>query len=121
MLKYGDSASVLRKITVFRKCYRHFFVFLQKISEKMKYNTSIIGRRHEQDLIREYYESTKAELVAVYGRRRVGKTYLVRQFFDNDFDFYFTGSFETPRSTQLTLFKKELERYSGRKHHKSKD
>ena len=87
----------------------------------MNYKASILGRRHEQDLIREYYESTKAELVAVYGRRRVGKTYLVRQFFDNDFDFYFTGSFETPRSTQLTLFKKELERYSGSKHHKPKD
>ena len=87
----------------------------------MNYKASILGRRHEQDLIREYYESTKAELVAVYGRRRVGKTYLVRQFFDNDFDFYFTGSFETPRSTQLTLFKKELERYSGRKLHKPKD
>ena len=87
----------------------------------MNYKTSILGRRHEQDLIREYYESPKAELVAVYGRRRVGKTYLVKQFFDNDFDFYYTGSFETPRSTQLTLFKKELERYSGRKHHKPKD
>ena len=80
----------------------------------MNYKTSILGRKHEQDLIREYYQSPKAELVAVYGRRRVGKTYLVKQFFNNDFDFYFTGSFETPRSTQLTLFKKELERYSGR-------
>ena len=112
---------ISRKITVFRKRYRHFFLFLQKISKKMNYNISIIGRRHEQDLIREYYDSPKAELVAVYGRRRVGKTYLVKQCFNGEFDFYFTGSFETPRSTQLTLFKKELERYSGRKHHKPKD
>ena len=87
----------------------------------MDYKTTIIGRRHEQDLIREYYESPKAELVAVYGRRRVGKTYLIKQCFDETFDFYFTGSFETPRSTQLTLFKKELERYSGRKLRKPKD
>ena len=63
-----------------------FFVFLQKNSKKMNYKTSILGRRHEQDLIREYYESPKPELVAVYGRRRVGKTYLVKQFFDNDFE-----------------------------------
>ena len=42
----------------------------------MDYKTTLIGRQHEQDLIREYYESPKAELVAVYGRRRVGKTYL---------------------------------------------
>ena len=43
----------------------------------MDYKTTIIGRRHEQDLIREYYDSPKAELVAVYGRRRVGKTFLI--------------------------------------------
>ena len=34
---------------------------------------TIIGRWHEQDLIRVYYDSPKAELVAVYGRRRVDK------------------------------------------------
>ena len=33
----------------------------------MDYKTTIIGRRHEKDLIREYYDSPKAELVAVYG------------------------------------------------------
>ena len=64
----------------------------------MDYNATIIGRQYEQDLIREYYNSPKAELVAVYGRRRVGKTYLIKQCFDNNFDFYFTGSFETSRS-----------------------
>lgn len=87
----------------------------------MDYKTTIIGRRYEQNLIREYYDSPKAELVAVYGRRRVGKTFLIKQCFDETFDFYFTGSFETPRSTQLTLFKKELERYSGQKIRKPKD
>ncbi len=87
----------------------------------MEYNTNIIGRRQEQDLIAEYCETPKAELVAIYGRRRVGKTYLVKQFFNNDFDFYFTGSFDTPRSTQLTLFKKELERCSHAKKLKQKD
>ncbi len=51
---------ISRKITVFRKRYRHFFFILQKISKKMNYNISIIGRRHEQDLIREYYDSPKA-------------------------------------------------------------
>lgn len=37
----------------------------------------IIGREKEQALIQEYYDSPKAELVAIYGRRRVGKTYMV--------------------------------------------
>ena len=87
----------------------------------MKYNSKIIGRKHEQDLLTEYCETPKAELVAIYGRRRVGKTFLVRQFFNNKFDFCFTGSFETPRSTQLKLFKSELERHSHRKWLKPKD
>ena len=46
----------------------------------------IIGRTEEIALLEEYYNSNKSELVAVYGRRRVGKTYLVKQFFDNDFE-----------------------------------
>lgn len=87
----------------------------------MEYNPNIIGRRHEQNLIAEYCGTSKAELVAIYGRRRVGKTFLVKQFFNNEFDFYFTGSFDTPRSTQLNLFKKELARYSQEKRLKPKD
>ena len=100
--------------------FRIFAPFF-KMTNEMEYSTTIIGRRHEQDLIREYYESPKAELVAVYGRRRVGKTFLVRECFNGQFDFSFTGLFETPRSTQLSLFKKELERYSGKKQRKPKD
>lgn len=81
----------------------------------------IIGREREKNLIREYCESSKAELIAVYGRRRVGKTYLVKQYFNGDFDFYFTGSFETPKNTQLRLFQGELERYSNRKWSRATD
>ena len=44
-------------------------------------NDIIIGREKEQMLIQEYYDSPKAELVAIYGRRRVGKTYLIKSFF----------------------------------------
>ena len=82
---------------------------------------NIIGRKREQALIQEYYDSPKAELVAIYGRRRVGKTFLVKSFFHQTFDFYFTGAFETPKSTQLRLFQSELERYSGRKYKKPQD
>ena len=38
---------------------------------------SLIGRIEEINLLEEYYNSNKSELVAVYGRRRVGKTYLI--------------------------------------------
>ena len=49
----------------------------------------IIGREYEQAIIRNYLESDKAELIAVYGRRRVGKTYLVKSIFDNEFEHRF--------------------------------
>ena len=44
--------------------------------------SKIIGREYEQSLIRNYLLSDKAELIAVYGRRRVGKTYLVKSLFN---------------------------------------
>lgn len=40
----------------------------------------IIGREYEQKLILERCKSNKAELIAIYGRRRVGKTFLVRKY-----------------------------------------
>ncbi len=81
----------------------------------------IIGRDYEQSVINNYLNSEKAELIAVYGRRRVGKTYLVKSLFNNQFDFYFTGLYEIPRAVQLSQFQKTLERYSGQKHSRFKD
>lgn len=87
----------------------------------METKSNIIGRLKEQSLIGEYINSNKAELIAVYGRRRVGKTFLIRSYFNDSFDFYFTGTFEAPKSTQLRLFQGELKRYSGVKHDKPAD
>ena len=81
----------------------------------------IIGREHEQSIIRNYMESDKAELIAVYGRRRVGKTYLVKSIFDNQFDFAFTGMYDVTRAVHLSQFKKALERYSGKQFGRLKD
>ena len=41
----------------------------------------IIGRRQETEELMNIYHRQQAQLVAVYGRRRVGKTYLVRELF----------------------------------------
>jgi AAA+ ATPase superfamily predicted ATPase len=38
----------------------------------------IVGRKNEIAQIEQYYKSGKAEFIAVYGRRRVGKTFLIR-------------------------------------------
>ena len=41
----------------------------------------IIGRKEEQKRLNKVYNSKEAEFVAIYGRRRIGKTYLIREFF----------------------------------------
>ncbi len=51
----------------------------------------MIGRDQETGVLASAYESGKPELVAVFGRRRVGKTYLIRSFFDGKIDFELTG------------------------------
>lgn len=87
----------------------------------MEKRSNIIGRQKEQSLIGDYMNSSKAELIAVYGRRRVGKTFLIRSYFNDLFDFYFTGTFEAPKGTQLRLFQGELLRYSGAKRKRPAD
>lgn len=43
----------------------------------------IIGRKKEQSILKAFISSKKAEFLALYGRRRVGKTYLIKNYFDN--------------------------------------
>ena len=76
--------------------------------------SKIIGRIYEQELLREYYESPSSELVALYGRRRVGKTYLVKTFFDEKFDFWFTGLYNTRKDVLLSEFGAAIRAYSGK-------
>jgi AAA+ ATPase superfamily predicted ATPase len=42
----------------------------------------IIGRQKEQAILEQCFNSSKSEFIALYGRRRVGKTYLVKNFFE---------------------------------------
>lgn len=86
----------------------------------MEANT-IIGRKKERELFNDICATQKPALVAVYGRRRVGKTFLVRQHFNNSFDFSFTGSYQMPRQGQLLLFNQELRRFSGQEFPLAKD
>ena len=72
----------------------------------------IIGLEYEQHILRNICEEKEAQLIAVYGRRRVGKTHLVKYFFDEKFDFYFSGSFEAPMKVQLTLFSGAIKSHS---------
>ncbi len=54
----------------------------------------LIGRKTEINLLKNSLESNLPELIVVYGRRRVGKTFLIRQFFKDKFAFYTTGIYQ---------------------------
>ena len=69
---------------------------------------SFIGREQEIKMLQDIMDSGKAEFVAVYGRRRVGKTYLIQQFFNNCFDFTATGIIEGTREEELFAFTTSL-------------
>lgn len=72
----------------------------------------LIGRKLEQAKLQACMESERSEFVVVYGRRRIGKTFLVRRFFKDNYAFSFVGKHEMGREQQLAEFAKELMRYS---------
>lgn len=69
-----------------------------------------IGRKEEIAHLKKIYERTTADFVAIYGRRRVGKTYLIRNFFKNNPSFYFeaTGLKDGALQQQLKLFTENI-------------
>ena len=69
---------------------------------------SIIGREIEIEEFDAMMSSKKSEFLVVYGRRRVGKTYLIRQYFNNSFSFYSTGLAEEKTSVQISNFNAAL-------------
>ena len=69
---------------------------------------SIIGRKLEIEELNGILATNKSEFLVVYGRRRVGKTYLIRQYFKNTFSFYSTGLADEKTSVQLANFNAAL-------------
>lgn len=66
---------------------------------------SIVGRQKETARLDDIFASKKPEFFAIYGRRRVGKTYLVREFFkDKGVYFELTGIKNATKSSQLKNF-----------------
>jgi AAA+ ATPase superfamily predicted ATPase len=71
----------------------------------------MIGRKKEQEDLQRSVESKQSEFVAVFGRRRVGKTFLVREYFSNRFTFYHTGMANTEKHIHLSNFNSSLHKY----------
>ena len=67
------------------------------------------GRDQEKKQLKDLYDSNKAEFLAIYGRRRVGKTYLISEYFkDKGVYFEITGSKEAPKAEQIRNFYREF-------------
>ncbi|GHT20223.1 hypothetical protein AGMMS4957_06460 [Bacteroidia bacterium] len=73
----------------------------------------MIGRKHERGQLTGFVEAEKSEFIVIFGRRRVGKTYLVREFFNDKFAFYHTGMANSNADTQLQNFNASLNRYGS--------
>lgn len=65
---------------------------------------NVIGREEEKEIMLDILHSGNAELLAVYGRRRVGKTYLIRNVFEEHIVFEFSGIHNANTRTQLENF-----------------
>lgn len=72
---------------------------------------NLIGRSAECRELKRLKESESPEFVAVYGRRRVGKTYLVKEFFNYSFTFYTSGLARGSKSDQLKNFWQSMKEY----------
>lgn len=72
----------------------------------------VIGREREMAELQRSLESDRSEFVIVYGRRRVGKTYLVDNFFNYEYDFSFVGGHRLTKQKQLRNFAKAMKKYA---------
>lgn len=70
--------------------------------------TNIIGRDDEKLLLEGILANTKADLVAVYGRRRIGKTYLIRSYFKKHIALEYSGIHNVETTVQLAGYCREL-------------
>ena len=71
----------------------------------------MVGRKEEIKILEDCSESNKPEFLALYGRRRVGKTYLIKEFFHETFSFYATGVQNGNTKEQLKAFRESLIKY----------
>lgn len=71
---------------------------------------SLIAREEEVRVLENLYQSNQPEFLALYGRRRVGKTYLIRTFFAEKEGIFFnvTGTKDGPMKEQIANFTDQL-------------
>jgi uncharacterized protein len=75
-------------------------------------NPIMIGRKKELATLTSLLNGNRSEFVAIYGRRRVGKTYLIRTAFQNNFTFQVTGLANATTAQQITNFHVALQKFN---------
>ena len=73
----------------------------------------IVARTKEIEALNRKYNSSKSEFVIVYGRRRIGKTFLVNNMFAGRFTFTYVGARKQNQKKQLRRFADQLKTYTG--------
>lgn len=76
---------------------------------------TIIGRKNEQEILNKILKSGEPELIAIYGRRRVGKTFLIRNVYEKQIAFEFSGIHNAILDQQLENFATALTIAAGNK------
>jgi len=82
---------------------------------------TIIGREQEIKKLSAAVDRVRPEFIALYGRRRVGKTFLINQMFRNQFAFKMTGVIEGTLKDQFTAFVDAMNDYGFDVPEKPKD
>ena len=77
--------------------------------DRCKWKYFIAFQYSQQKTLREAYNSEYSQFVAVYGRRRIGKTFLVRETFEYSFTFQHAGAAKETLKGQLGLFRTSLQ------------
>jgi len=80
---------------------------------KLRLRNKLIGREEEYDLLSNLINGSTSSFVALYGRRRIGKTFLVRNVCNNRFDFYLTGIANVSMQHQLANFHAAIQKYGA--------
>ena len=73
----------------------------------------LIARKKEIAELERLYKSSNSEFVIIYGRRRIGKTFLVNQLFQDRFTFAYVGARNQSPRVQLQRFARQLQEFSG--------
>ena len=71
----------------------------------------LVGREEERAVLQSALKEEYSQFIAVYGRRRIGKTFLIRESFDYAFDFQFTGAANISSRKQLARFRQALKEH----------